>query len=206
MAELKNDLRLVRGALGWLVALGTLAVLMYAASSYFRSEMREAFAAEQSRFRAISQRYLSVDEEERIVREQFPTFRALYRDGVIGDERRLDWLEGVRVASERLDLPHLELRMESQRAGEPGFSVAPGQFELRASTMRLKLGLVHEGDLVGFLEAVDAGTPGHHSITRCSLRRLVPDFVANGASRNLDAECELTWFTLDLSGGRRVSL
>ena len=186
--------------------LGTLAVALYVASTYFKNEMRDEYRAEHARFRAISQRYLSVDEQERIIREEYPRFVALYDDGIVGAERRLDWLEGVRVTRDNLGLPHLNLRMESQQPAEPGFPVPSGGLELKSSRMQLTLGLVHEGDLLRFFDALESQTPGLFSVERCALTRRQPEIVIDGAERNLDASCELSWYTLELSGGRRVTL
>lgn len=206
MANLTKDLRRVRGALGWLTVLGSLAIGLYLASTYFKNEMRKEYQSGHARFRAISQRYLSVDEEERIIREEYPRFVALYEAGIIGAERRLDWLEGVRITRERLGLPHMNLRMESQRPAEPGFPVAAGGFELKSSTMQLTLGLVHEGDLLRFFDALESQTPGLFSVQRCALTRRQAEIVIDAVERNLDASCELSWYTLELSGGRRVAL
>ena len=206
MASVNDDLAFLRNALGWVVLSSMIALGLWLASSYFRSEMKQEFEAEQGRFRAISQRYLSVDTEERIIREIYPRFISLYENGVIGNERRLDWLESVRSSKEDAQLLELDLRMESQALINPEYAWPSGGFDLRGSRMFLDMGLLHEGDLLNFFSQVNRRSPGLFSIAACKLSRLTPAFDTKVVQNNLRAECELTWYTLGLRGGQELTL
>jgi len=61
-------------------------------------------------------------------------------------------------------------------------------------------------DLLRFFDALESQTPGLFSVQRCALTRRQAEIVIDAVERNLDASCELSWYTLELSGGRRVAL
>lgn len=206
MASERQSLKLVRGTLLATVLLAALAAALDAGTAYFRGERLAEFKAEQLRFRGISQRYLSLDDEKRIIGERYPQFVELYDAGVIGRERRLDWLEAVRLAGEAAELEFLDVRMETQQPMDPGFPLPNGTFELRGSRMRLTMAMVHEGDLVRFFAALQRSVTSQFSVESCALTRSEQNFSAARVARNIEGRCDLLWYTLNTPGDEDLAI
>ena len=179
---------------------------MVSASFYFRQNMEREYQTNHAEFREASRKYLAVDDEERIIYQFLPEFRRLFEGGLLGRERRLSWLETLRRAGDANGLPQLGYKLDAQRVATPDFSIALGDYQLYTSAMTLNLGLLHEGDLLQLLQALDRYALGQYSIKRCALKRAGEhlDLAAHGA--NLNAECTLDWWTINLSGERGLTL
>lgn len=71
---------------------------------------------------------------------------------------------------------------------------------MHQSVMRVKLPLLHEGDLMGFFQRVAASRRGVFVITGCTLAKAragnAPD------QPNLSAECDLAWITVEEAAPR----
>jgi len=176
----------------------TLAVggAMVIASAYFKAEQEEAFQTEQRRFLSASRRYLSVDEEERLIREYLPRFEALKAAGLIGEEQRLQWLETLRRAKEELRLPTLQYSISPRAQYEPPHKLPRSDYEPYASAMDLTAGLVHETDLFRLFDGLEKNAQGRFSIDRCSLSRRGRGDTPQPDEANLAASCRLLWLTL----------
>lgn len=206
MADNQAEWSVLRGTL----VLFTLCVLASAAmvsgSHYFRQNMEREYTANHARFRVASQQYLAVDEEERIIEEFYPLFVRLHRDGLLGGERRLSWLESLRTAGARLQIPEIGYKLEAQRETRPETPLALGEFGLYMSPMSLNLGLLHEGDLVRLLDALERDAFGLYSVRRCDFRMHDGALTLDPAAPNIKADCVLEWLTLDLAGERELEL
>ena len=176
-------------------------------SIYFKGKMQQEFNRNNAQFQNISRRYLAVDEEERLIQQYFPDFRRLYQLGIIGEERRLDWIEVLREAGRGLKLHGLSYTIESQKAFAPGFPVNLSSYRLFRSTMRLNMQLLHEGDLFTLLKILDEKAPGRFSVSSCRLNSNLADVIQEDANRNnINAECSLEWYTLRLASGLDIKV
>ena len=72
--------------------------------------------------------------------------------------------------------------------------------------MQLSLGLLHEGDLQSLLSALDRDAEGLYSISRCEANRINEQSEFDPTQPMISATCQLTWFTVDLKGERKLSL
>ena len=98
MAARRADFSVLRGTLVGFVVCVLAAAGMLTASSYFKQRMAREYQLNHNRFLSASRQYLAVDEEERIIEEFYPEFVRLYHGGLLGQERRLSWLETLREA------------------------------------------------------------------------------------------------------------
>ena len=206
MSQKKLDIGVLRGALGVFVICLTIAGVLLAASFYFRQQMSSEYLANQTRFRDVSRKYLSVDEEERIISDYLPQFRALYKQGILGKERRLSWLETLKEAGEEIKPPKLGYEIRAQTDYEPDFAINTGGFDINATDMDLSLGLLHEGDLFDILRTLEDRASGLFSVSQCDLARST--IIEQRATLNgrIEASCQLRWFTVDLKGERELTL
>jgi hypothetical protein len=177
MFDRKAEWLALRGALGVFVTCAILAALMLTASNFFWRGMHSEYQTNFARFRDASRKYLAVDDEERIIEAQYPTFKALYAKGIIGEERRLSWVEALRQAGATLRVPKIDYRIEAQKVFVPEATLDTGPFDVNVSEMNLSLGLLHEGDLVRVLAQLERNSAGLFSVERCTMTREAPPIL-----------------------------
>lgn len=136
----------------------------------------------------------AIDDEARI-RAAIGRFHALTSQGVVGPEQRLEWIERLRGARERLRLPALEYELRP-RQPLAGGGDSRGGLRLTSSTMRLRATLVTEEDLPRLLAELQAEPS---AIVRPDWCRIA---AAPAAGGGLPAECELAWITVEPQGDR----
>ena len=62
--------------------------------------------------------------------------------------------------------------------------------------MKLRFGVLHEGDLLRFFQALAAQKVGRFSVTVASLQRLPVNLAVPVNQPTLEAECEVAWITI----------
>jgi len=143
----------------------------------------------------------SGNERETILR-YLPDYQQLQKQGFVGSEQRIDWLEGLRVANGQAG----SFGVTYQLAPQKPFSLAgkenPMSANLRHSDMKLAFGLVHEGDLMRFFHALQAQQTGIFMLTDCSLDRANQGVTPAPGQANLNAQCELSWLTIEPAKGK----
>ena len=144
------------------------------------------------------ERLARISEEEREVKERIEVYRRLRDLHIIGKERRLDWadsIQQIRLSREMLDVRY---RIDPQKV-LTSIQGKPGKVSFNVSSMRLELALLHEGDLLGFLDDLrDAGN-AYVSVRRCTITRSGTGAPPPGASvltPRLRAECQIDLITI----------
>ena len=160
----------------------------------FHDDTMRGYERQKARLASARSRYRAIDDQRRLIETWLPPFRALQEAGVIGEERRLAWIETLRASAARARLPSLRYRIERRAAYEAGLGL-DGAWRPFATVVRLEAGLLHEGDLVRLIRELSARDPGLHRIERCDVRRAGPDFVMRPGAVNLSVECDLRWIT-----------
>jgi len=187
---------LLRPAIAVLLGACVVSAGLLAGSYYFAGQMQDFHERQHRKFLSASRRYVSVDDEEQLIRAYTPRFQTLERRGVIGAERRLAWAESLRSVGLGLKLPSLHYDIQPQQSYRPAYPVAPGAFQVYASKMLLSVGLLHEADLLRLLRELNEQAMGQFTVERCTLGRTGPDLTYDVAKANLNAQCELLWMTL----------
>ena len=176
-------------------------VLMLAAGTaavHFSTGFREqAIAAQHAAMaaRADAQGKLSrAREEEQELRASAARHDELRRHGILGEERRLDWVERMRTIRDTRRIHDLRYEIAPQKALS---APAGGRYQFMASAMRLSLLLLHEEDLLRVLHDLREDVSAHVRTRRCSVERLpAPVQQSATVAPQLKAECELDWITV----------
>lgn len=192
------DWSMLRGALVLLViALAIGGGLVYG-GHHIASEAELVQRRGQGSFQAARARYLTLDEERRLIETFAPRYAALEDEGLIGEERRLSWVETLRAVARGMKMPALRYEISSQDTFEPDFPVPQGSYSVFATDMRLRMGLLHEADLPAVLTALAQGARGLFSVRDCSMVRRDGAFGGAPDPRepNLDVDCRLQWFVV----------
>ena len=135
--------------------------------------------------------------EARLIAQHLDAYRALIARGFVGEENRLAWIEAVHLANQDARLYGLTYTL-SPRAVAPA-ALASG-LPLKQTQMTVKMALLVETDLPRFIDALRTRAPGIFRVSECRLARIT-DAAPQPVNRpELDAECELLWFTVAADG------
>jgi hypothetical protein len=190
-AELR---KLVLPAIAFMAMIGAGIALIWHAGQVLHRDRQELAGARAERQQA-TRRLNSIAEEEREVNRNIEVYRQLKQLNVIGPERRLEWVDAmarIRASRELLDLRY---RVERQRliASAAG---KPSNVDFYASTMKVELALLHEGDLLGFLADLRASGNAYYSVQRCAMARTGQAATGISLVPRLRANCDIDLITI----------
>ena len=199
------DWKVLRGAIIILTLCALVGGSLIGGSYYFQKKMNEEFRRNNSQFKSISGRYLAVDEEEKLIKKYYPEFVRLYEGGIIGREERLNWIEVLRKAGDKIKIPALSYQVDSQKVYKPDFKIRLDKYKLYASEMSLNMQLLHEGDLFNLLNILTEKAKGTYRIRSCQMTssEIIMDKPEAG---NINMQCQLEWFTLNLANGKEIQI
>ena len=88
-------------------------------------------------------------------------YQQLQKQGFAGEEQRINWLDALRLTNQQADLFGVDYDIGTQKAYPFAAALNPGPIQLRESVMRLRFRLLHEEDLLRFLDLLVAPGRGH---------------------------------------------
>lgn len=178
------------------IAASVAGLLMFSASYFYLGYVEDEYAAASARRDALSEQYRDAKEDRRLVEDYLARYEALVREGLVGDERRLDWVSALETSVTDLRLPSLRYQIMPQEPVSQLNAESGGEFVLMASRAKLSIGLLHELDLLRLITELEKKVPGLFNVDSCTLQRNVEYFGYIQDQANLNAECELRWFTI----------
>lgn len=189
-----TEFALIRTAALTLLAAITISLTAVLLTQLKKHEANDTLETNQRARDAASSLYAQVDSEKRDIRNYQQRFIALRQRGLVGDERRLEWLDAIRQTQEQLKLAPLSYEIEPQQTVQLESPLDLGDFELRGSRMRLHMELLHELDLFNFFQTLRRQS--YFAVQDCSIKRMGAVTGAPGAP-TLGADCTLNWITLN---------
>lgn len=177
------------------------------AASYTASHYDRAATAGINQARAgLTQVRDSIEQisaEEATIERYIERYHAIEADGSLGHANRLAFLENIGQSRQNLKLFPVSVDIGNQFSTPLSYSAEdpmPGDpLALNASVINLRLGLLHELDLVRLLDAIDA-LPGLYQATKCRLGMASDhDDGFEMAVENLVSECSFNWYSFDLA-------
>ena len=181
----------------WLPLLASVAMFIVGGLLAWGSQL-DARKAEQERNTAtnatkqIEQRLRQVRTEEQEIRERTRLLLQLQNSGIIGEEKRLDWIEMLRDIQRDLRIPGMNYEFGAQTMLDKGDDTTYTWF---SSPLRLQLRLLHEEDLLNFLARVQTDAKALVVVRGCKLSPLPSQADARQSMAQLGAECEMQWLT-----------
>ncbi len=169
-----------------------------AAAIYYTDRLtvtaRQQLVQQQKQLKEARTRLQKSGEEKDLIVRYLDSYRQLERAGFIGEEQRINWLDGLRVANQQADLFGVSYQIGTQVPYVYAAQYNPGQIVLNQSVMRLDFRLLHEADLMRFFAALSRQGGGIFAVDQCMLRRIDNRGVIR-YQPNLTAECDLSWIT-----------
>ena len=177
-----------------LLLLAAGAGLIYWMQQEERSAAERLAAASNERSQA-RERLTRIAEEEKEVKDKLEVYRRLKSLHILGEEQRLEWADAmtrIRTSRELLDLRYLVERQRSL-ASVPG---KPANVDFFASTMKVDIALLHEGDLIAFLSALRESGNAFYAVKRCTIARTGTAPTGLSIVPRLRADCDIDLITI----------
>lgn len=136
-----------------------------------------------------------IEAEQADIRKHQDLFESLRSRGAVGPLLPGEWAAALHTCGERIPLPGL--RYELQPAPPEAFSEKTLIFH--RTHIRLDLQLLHEEDLLNFLEHLQKEAKALVSVRHCHISRAIPfPDTTKRPPAHLDARCETDWAKIEL--------
>jgi hypothetical protein len=185
------------GLLALLLALGVGVTVVMLAQSYF--ERAQKFQNSASKRLSDARTNLSAAQEDRLNMANYTQeYAAMLQRNIIGNENRLDWIDGLEAIRNQNLVLGFKYTIEPQKPYKPPVAVNSGNFSMNQSSMLLTFDLLHEGQLANFFRALRNNIKGQFLLDGCSIERVSSTSGLDTAALapQLTATCRGEWLTL----------
>lgn len=117
-------------------------------------------------------------------------YSAIQRRGIIGEEQRLNLIEGLEALRKRSRVVDVKYAIAPQQVYKTPAGFDAGNFDLKFSPMTVQLELLHEGQLINFYDSLRRDINGWFILEKCKLERGLNE------TAQLKADCAGGWLTL----------
>ena len=182
-----------------LVILGAILALGAAGIAYTGKLIKQGqadLAAAQGKLKEARERVSRSGDEVDTLRRYIGPYQELVRLGIVGEEQRLNWIDALRVANVDAQLFGVDYEVGSQIPYSFAAQVNAEGLPVQQSTMKLKLGLLYETDLLTFFRVLARQNVGAFAVNQCTLQRLTSDVSKPVNQPTLRAECDVAWVTI----------
>jgi hypothetical protein len=188
------DLQAIRNPSLLLAAILTATVSTVYYTERLAVAARQQLAQQQTQLKDARTRVQKSGDEKEVIVRYLGSFQQLARRGFVGEEQRINWLDGLRLTNQQADLFGVDYDIASQKPYPYAADLNPGDIKLNQSVMKLRFRLLHEEDLMRFLDTLARQGAGIYTVDQCSMKRLDIG-AAIRYQPNIAAECELAWIT-----------
>jgi hypothetical protein len=182
-----------------LVVLGAILALCAAGVAYtgkLIKQGRTELAGAQTKLKEARERVARSGDEVDTLRRYIGPYHELEQTGIVGEEQRLNWIDALRIANVDAQLYGVDYEVSSQTPYSFSAEVNASGVPVQQSTMKVKLGLLYETDLLAFFRILARQNVGAFAVNQCSLQRLTSDVSRPVNQPTLRAECEVAWVTI----------
>jgi len=131
----------------------------------------------------------SATEEEREIKASLQQYQTLAARGIVGEERRLDWVDTVTAIKNERRLFNINYSIEPQEELDyPGFSPGGG-VKFMVSSVTMKLPLLHEEDLLNFIDDLAKRGRSYLAVRSCDVQRESRSASGTTLAPRLQADC-----------------
>ena len=163
----------------------------------FSSEQEKALKQQQDQLNTARQRFQSSGIEKQMMTEYLPQYQSLISKGLVGEERRLEWVDELRKQHQLNKLFSIKYSIGLQEPYKASFASNLGGFVMNRSVMTLDLDMLHEEDILQLTEALSKKNQEVFMLRECEITRLnAGGALSNQLVANMHAKCALDWLTL----------
>ena len=188
----KDDLPILKWSLGaFVLSIALSAGIISLSNGYLDHSLKDRHAAQQRLFDARAQLLAEQNDEENMSTYAYE-YNSLLAQKVIGDEQRLDWMEGLEKLRQQGIALDFKYTIAPQQSYAPAPPVDAGNFKLSRSSMTLQIDLLHEEQLLHLFADMRSKLNGWFMLDGCSISRT----STTQELAPLKAECTGGWFTM----------
>jgi len=194
----KSDFPVLRtGIMAMCVSSLVSIALLYASNEYANKANRELQSARNMSIDA-HRRLASAHEDRENMSIYADEYGLLIKNKIIGDDQRLDWIEGLEDIRQMNLVTGFRYHIAPQQNYDPKPPLGTGNFDIHYSEAKFQLDLLHEAQLVDFFTALRNRIKGWYHLEGCSVQRSSTDEGGTGKTSaiQLKAECTGGWITL----------
>ena len=194
------DWRFLRGALIFLLLAVIASVALIYSGQLYETQRAAEYRQQEARLSQTHRKYEQLVRDLDLMEQYTTQFDAYKSSGLVGDERRLSWIESLEAVNRQLRLPKLGYDLLPQEDfRRPDFK--PLRFvSVRSSPMRVNMELLHEGDLISLISGLEQEISNLFTVDSCRLRlKGQVGKLFDTRKPNLTGECVIRWITIDVS-------
>ena len=144
-------------------------------------------------------------EDQKFMEENYHLFEQLMDKKTSVGYYRKDWIELLSLAKNELNIAQISFDIfpEVQLFS----NIDRKSIEVGYEVIDIKLGLLHEGELLSFLEYINERLTISYEITRIQITRAdrkINNRLANQMQVNITVNCSIKWYTIVHSGAFRA--
>lgn len=166
---------------------------------YFSNIRKEAsilaLENQKAQLQQATQRYQLSGAEKNNITKYLPQYQQLITNGLVGEERRLEWVDALRNIHKNQKLFTIKYAIGAQEPYKPLFRLNARRFKITRSMMKLELAMLHEGDLLTLLDGFTEQKISPFIVRQCEMTRQNAN-VGSSLTPNMQAKCELDWITI----------
>lgn len=191
----RSDFTLMQWSLLAVCGSALLSAAFLYGSGHYAAQAQQDRRNAQARLDDARRQLASVQEDRQNMATYAEKYMTLANSGIIGDGRRLDWMEGLEKLRQQHLVTSFRYNIAPQTMHAPMLPIDSGNFDIQYSEMNLEFDLLHEGQLPNFISALRNQVKGHYQLEGCTLKRRNIDEEGGGAA-GLTTECRGGWITL----------
>jgi hypothetical protein len=192
-----SDFHLMRWSLSAVCASILLSgAILYGSSAYTDFTQKDRRVA-QSQINDARNRLTMARQDQENLSVFSREYDTLEKNKIIGDDHRLDWMEGLEKLRNQNLVISFRYNIAPQKIYAPKPAMDSGNFDIHYSEMKLQFDLLHEGQLLNFFDTLRSQIKGRYQLEGCTMQRVVTDEEsATAAGTHIKAECSGGWITL----------
>ena len=195
----KIDWQYLRQAMILFVVAIVVAVLMGVTADRFRAAKQDNYKQSLATLESTYRQYNGLVKDIDLL-DQYRTLFVEYKStGLVGDERRLSWIESLERTNSRIRLPKMTYRLMPQEEFErPGLK-SDRSVVLKSAPMVLNMDLLHEEDIFSVFEGLRHSIKNIFTVDSCKLhsKREIGNPL-DTQKANLTANCVIRWVTINV--------
>jgi hypothetical protein len=192
----KADLTDLKWSLGaFALSLALSGMLISLSGAYLDHALKDSQTAQQMLNDSRSQLVATQSDQENMSAYALE-YNALLGQRVIGNEQRLDWMEGLEKLRKQGDVLDFKYTISPQQGYAPTPSVDAGNYQLSRSSMTLQIDLLHEEQLLHLFADMRTQLNGWFMLDGCTMSRT----GTLNEIAPLKADCTGGWFTMKTKG------
>ncbi|MDH4216384.1 MAG: hypothetical protein OEV23_05750, partial [Gallionella sp.] len=143
-----SDFALLRwNILAMVTALLVSATVLYASDKYSENALKDRRAA-RNQLNDARNRLNAAQDDQKNMAIYAGEYGELIERHIIGDNHRLDWMEGLEKIRQQNPVLDFRYTIAPQKIYAPQPAIASDNFDLHYSEMKLQIDLLHEGQLL----------------------------------------------------------